>query len=333
MEERMRVSILGAGSWGITLASLLYKKGYDVILWEFEPERADRLRRERKAEEFLPGIEIESGIGITYTLKDVLNSNLLCFALPSQVVRGVAKEIKKIKSEVDFVVSGVKGLEQKTEKRISEVLKEELMIKRIVALSGPSIAYEVIKGGPTSIVAASEDIESAKEVQKIFSAPYFRVYTSEDVIGVELGGALKNVIVIASGICDGLGLGANAKGALLTRGLAEITRLGKAMGANPLTFAGLSGIGDLITTSFSKYSRNRYVGEEIGKGRKLKEILSSMVMVAEGVSTSRSVVALSKRYNIEMPISQTVYEVLFKGLSPKEGVRRLMERELKPEIW
>ena len=329
----MRVSILGAGSWGITLASLLYKKGYNILLWEFEPKRAEMLRRERRAEEFLPGIRIEKGIGITHILKDVVNSDLLIFALPSQVVRGVAREIGKIKPEIDFVVSGVKGLEQKTEKRISEVLKEELRIKRLVILSGPSIAYEVIKGTPTSVVAASEDIESAEEVQRILSTPYFRVYTSEDVIGVELGGALKNVIVIASGICDGLGLGANAKGALLTRGLAEITRLGKAMGANPLTFAGLSGIGDLITTSFSKYSRNRYVGEEIGKGRRLKDILSSMVMVAEGVSTSRSVVALSKRYNIEMPISQTVYEVLFEGLSPKEGVKRLMERELKPEIW
>ncbi len=329
----MRVSILGAGSWGITLASLLYKKGYNILLWEFEPKRAEMLRRERRAEEFLPGIRIEKGIGITHILKDVVNSDLLIFALPSQVVRGVAREIGKIKPEIDFVVSGVKGLEQKTEKRVSEVLKEELRIKRLVILSGPSIAYEVIKGTPTSVVAASEDIESAEEVQRILSTPYFRVYTSEDVIGVELGGALKNVIVIASGICDGLGLGANAKGALLTRGLAEITRLGKAMGANPLTFAGLSGIGDLITTSFSKYSRNRYVGEEIGKGRRLKDILSSMVMVAEGVSTSRSVVALSKRYNIEMPISQTVYEVLFEGLSPKEGVKRLMERELKPEIW
>lgn len=333
MEKRVRVSVLGAGSWGITLATLLYKKGYGVKLWEVEPERAELLRSMRRAEEFLPGIVIEEGIEITSDLREVLEFTPLIFATPTQVVREVARKIKNIKPEIDFVVSGVKGLEQKTNKRVSEILKEELKIEKLVVISGPSIAYEVIKGTPTSVVASSEDGEVSKLVQRIFFTQNLRVYTSEDMVGVELGGALKNVIVIASGICDGLGLGANAKGALLTRGLAEITRMGKAMGADPLTFAGLSGIGDLITTAFSKYSRNRYVGEEIGKGRSLNSILSSMVMIAEGIPTSKSVKALSERYDIEMPISQTVYQILFEGLPPKEGVKRLMERELKPEIW
>jgi glycerol-3-phosphate dehydrogenase (NAD(P)+) len=217
--------------------------------------------------------------------------------------------------------------------RGSEILNQVLSPAGLSVLSGPSIAYEVARGVPTTVVAASPKPEIARQVQEIFSFDNFRVYTSRDVVGVELGGALKNVIVIAAGICDGLGLGVNAKGAILSRGLREITRLGTAMGADPLTFAGLSGMGDLVTTAFSLHSRNRWVGEQLGRGRPLSQILSSMVMVAEGVPTTRAAVELARAHKVEMPITQGVYEVCFEGLSPREGMRRLMERSLKPEVW
>ncbi|MCK4576161.1 NAD(P)-dependent glycerol-3-phosphate dehydrogenase, partial [candidate division WOR-3 bacterium] len=250
--------------------------------------------------------------------------------------RGVVENLRNCIDGEPLIVTVVKGIEKDTNKRMSEVIEDNLptLFKgKVVALSGPSIGNEVVRKIPTTVVAAGESATLNKKVQQEFSTSYFRVYTNKDIIGVELGGAVKNVIVIAAGMCDGMGLGANTKAALLTRGLAEIKRLGLKMGAKEETFSGLSGIGDLITTAFSKHSRNRYVGEELGKGRTLDEILSGMVMVAEGVNTTKSVMQLSKKYNINMPIAEEVYNVLFKRKKPEQGVYDLMTRELKKENW
>jgi glycerol-3-phosphate dehydrogenase (NAD(P)+) len=329
----MKVSFLGAGSWGLTLGTLLSRKGYEIRLWEINEERASRINKTRRADELLPGIPIPESLAITSNLKTVLeNPDLLVFALPSQALRGVAETIKTLPPRPVPVVSVIKGIENKTFKRMSEILTG-FGWDQVAAISGPSLAFEVIQGMPTSVVATSTDEELAREIQKIFSGDNFRIYTNPDIVGVELGGALKNVIVIASGICDGLGLGANTKGALLTRGLAEITRLGTMMGADPLTFSGLSGMGDLITTAFSPYSRNRSVGEALARGKTLNQILASMVMVAEGVETTVAAAGLARKYGVEMPITRIVYQVLFENLPPHNAIKLLLERSLKPELW
>lgn len=332
----MEVAILGAGNWGTTLAILLSKKGHEVTLWEFFSERAEKIRQDRENKDFLPGITIPREIRVTSQIGDIKGVGLVCFALPSHVMRSCSKLVAQVELDKSIVVSVAKGIEKETLKRMSEVLGEEIpesSRKGICALSGPSIASEVVRGTPTTVVAASSNQGVAEAVQEAIIGSTLRVYTNPDVIGVELGGALKNVIVIAAGVCDGLGLGANAKGALLTRGLAEITRLGVALGAEPSTFAGLSGMGDLITTSFSSHSRNRYLGEEIAKGRSLNDILSSMVMVAEGVNTTLSARELAKRYSVEMPITEQVYLTLFEGKPPRDAISHLMLREPKPEVW
>ncbi|MBI4722960.1 MAG: NAD(P)-dependent glycerol-3-phosphate dehydrogenase [Candidatus Stahlbacteria bacterium] len=323
----MKVTILGAGNWGTTLAILLAKKA-SVTLWTIE--KIDG----RENKKYLPGYEIPANILITESLPVAIEgAGLIIFAIPSQVMREVAKQISAYGHKTAILLSVSKGIENKTLKIMSELLEEEIKCSysHICALSGPTIAREVIRGLPTSCVAASSNEGTAKIVQKLFNSTRFRVYTSTDIIGVELGGAIKNVISLASGICDGLGLGANAKGSLLTRGIREITRLGVAMGANASTFAGLSGIGDLITTSFSEHSRNRWVGEQIGKGKSLKEVLSQMVEVAEGVSTTLSVIELSGRFSVPMPITQEVYEILYNGKTPLSGMQDLMTREPKSE--
>ncbi len=329
----MKISFLGAGSWGLTLGTLLLRKGYQLQLWEINQERVERIKRSHRADELLPGFPIPDELAITSNLDTVLKKpNLLVFAIPSQAMLGTLETVKRTAPRSVPVVSVIKGIENTTLKRMSEILAD-FGFDKIVAISGPSLAYEVIKGMPTSVVAASLDGNLASEVQSVFSQETFRVYTNPDIIGVELGGALKNVIVIASGICDGLGLGANTKGALLTRGLAEITRLGTIMGADPLTFSGLSGMGDLFTTAISPYSRNRAVGEALAKGKTLKEILASMVMVAEGVDTTVAAVRLAKKYQIELPITQVVYQILMGKLAPQDGIKMLLERSLKPERW
>lgn len=332
----MRITILGAGNWGTTLAILLAKK-VAVTLWTIERIEG------RENKKYLPGYEIPKEVKITESLASAIKeADLLVFALPSQVIREVAKNVGATLAvakpngdgqALPLLLSVAKGIETKSLKRLSEILEEETGVpyERICVLSGPTIAREVVKGFPTSCVVAGVNEGKAREVQKLFNSPSFRVYTSTDVIGVELGGALKNIIALAAGICDGLGLGSNTKGSLLTRGIREITRLGVRMGADPLTFAGLSGIGDLITTAFSEHSRNRWVGEQIGRGKSLNEVLAQMVEVAEGVPTTLAAVELSKRYEVPLPITNEVYEILYNNKSPRAGMYDLMRREPKPE--
>lgn len=327
------VTILGAGNWGTTLALLLHKKEHKVKLWEFYPERASRLNDLRENREFLPGFAIPDVIEITSDIyESIAQSEILIFALPSGAVRDVARKIGQKASSV-LLLNVSKGLEHDTLLRMSQVLSEEIPGGKVVSLSGPCIANEVAHGVPTTVVVASEDREVCERIQELLMTPNFRVYTHDDMIGVELGGALKNVIAIAAGMCDGIGLGANTKGALITRGLAEITRLGTSLGANPLTFAGLSGVGDLVTTCFSTHSRNRRVGEEIGRGKKLDQVLSELVMVAEGINTTRCAIRLSETASIEMPIAVEVHKVLFEEKHPKEAIAELMLRPPRPEIW
>jgi glycerol-3-phosphate dehydrogenase (NAD(P)+) len=333
----MKITILGAGNWGTALGLLLAEKGNEVILWEFFAEQAEQLKQERENRKFLPGFPFPENIHVTSSLEKALSEpEMAVFAVPSHTLRSVAEHTGKHLAGSPVLVSVVKGIEKDTLKRMSEVISENVPLAlsgRVVALSGPSIAHEVIRRIPTTVVAACGDVEIAAEVQRTFSTSSFRVYSSLDILGVELGGAVKNVIVIAAGICDGMGLGANTKAALLTRGLAEIKRLGLSMGAREETFSGLSGMGDLITTAFSAHSRNRHVGEELGKGRRLEEILGEMVMVAEGVKTTQSVMQLAQAYGVDMPITREVHQVLFEGKSPEQGVRDLMKRELKKENW
>ncbi|MCK4591483.1 MAG: NAD(P)H-dependent glycerol-3-phosphate dehydrogenase [Candidatus Latescibacteria bacterium] len=333
----MKIAVIGAGGWGTTLAILLFEQGHRVRLWEYDPDYAHRMVQEHSNPIFLPGIEIPAEILISSDLGQVLaSSEIVVFAVPSQFTRNVARKTSPFVSESTVVVSVAKGIEEDTLKRMSQVLREELNSmdeNAIVALSGPSHAEEVSRRIPTAVVVASPSEENRTKVQAIFMSPIFRVYTNRDTIGVELGGALKNVIAIATGICDGLGFGDNSKGALMTRGLAEITRLGVAMGAEPLTFAGLSGMGDLITTCISRHSRNRYVGEKIGKGNNLNQVLKEMKMVAEGVNTTRSALQLSRKLKVEMPITERIYAVLFQEEDPRTAVSQLMSRDAKPEIY
>ncbi len=328
----MKIGILGAGSWGITLGILLHKKGFRVTLYEHRPEKAELLRKVREDRKRLPGIRIPDSIGIVSDIEAVFPCDYVLFAVPSHTVREVAREIAHKKPEK--VVSAVKGLEVNTLQRMSQVLRKELGNKtKIAVLSGPSIAIEVAQEQPTSVVVAAEDEKFAEEVQMIFHTKRFRVYRSTDVIGVELGGALKNIIAIGAGVVDGMGFGANAKGALITRGLAEIMRLGVALGADPLTFSGLAGVGDLITTCFSKHSRNRYVGEELGKGRRIDEILRSMNSVAEGVRTTEAAYRLSRKTGVEMPVTWAIRSLLRGKMSSLEILGKLLDRHPKKEIY
>ena len=332
------ISVLGAGSWGIALANLCAKNGQKVFLWEFDSKAAQELQINRCREAVLPNTHIHDSIKITDNLQTAIeNSELSLLVVPSHVARSVIQKIAKLGYPMDFVlVSCAKGIENGTNMRMSEIVRDELLYLRyghFAVLSGPSHAEEVARGVPTAVVVASEDENVSQYVQNSLSAQCFRVYRSNDVAGVELGGALKNVIAIAAGICDGAGFGDNTKAALQPRGLAEISRLGRVLNANPLTFAGLSGMGDLIVTCMSKHSRNRFVGEEIGKGQTLDAILNNMTMVAEGVRTSKSVVALAEKYSVEMPICTEVFKVLFEGKEAKAAMEDLMGREIKPEVW
>jgi glycerol-3-phosphate dehydrogenase (NAD(P)+) len=330
-----KIAVLGAGGWGTALAILLHSNGHKVSLWEFFTERAHELQRARENVPFLPGVVVPREIEITDDIAEALEgASIIVFALPSHVMRDVAKLAAAHLTDKIISVNVAKGLERKTLKRMSQVLREELPQGiRIATLSGPSHAEEVSRGIPAAVVAASPDESMNLQIQMTFMTSYFRVYTNDDLIGTELAGSLKNVIAIAAGICDGLNYGDNTKGALLTRGLAEISRLGIAMGARPQTFAGLSGMGDLITTCVSKHSRNRYVGEQAGRGMKLKQVLDSMEMVAEGVNTTVSARSLAKMKKVEMPITEQVYLVLFEDKNPRQAVNDLMNRVAKAEIW
>ncbi|MBZ0263469.1 NAD(P)-dependent glycerol-3-phosphate dehydrogenase [bacterium] len=329
------ITVLGAGSWGTALAILLAKKDeHNVLMWEFRKDAAKKLQDERENREFLPDISFPESLQITSELNVAMEaSEAILVVIPSQFVRSALTNLKGDHSEKIWIGAS-KGIETSSLKRMSEVAEEmigESVHNRYVAFSGPSHAEEVARELPTSVVAACNDLEVAKKVQHWFSNPTFRVYASDDVIGVELGASLKNVVALATGMLDGLGLGDNTRGALLTRGLAEMTRLGVHLGGRPESFAGLSGMGDLITTCVSKHSRNRYVGEQLGLGRTLPDILKSMVMVAEGVETTRAVYHLAQKVGVEMPICDQVYRILFEGIAPEMAVRELMMRSLKVE--
>lgn len=330
------MTIIGAGNWGTTLAVMMAEKGHDVKLWEFRAEAAKKIQQERENKEFLPGIKLPDNISAYSDIeKSISDSQAIFWALPSQVLRSVCRNILPFLKPDLLLVSAIKGIEVSSLMRCSQVLEQELpgKVSRLTVLSGPNIAPEIARHIPSTTVVASKSPEDAKSVQEMLMSSYFRVYTGDDIIGLELGGSLKNIIAIAGGIIDGLGLGVNTKGALLTRGLVEITRLGVAFGARPETFAGLSGMGDLITTCFSQQSRNRSVGQQIGQGRKLADILKNMLMVAEGVETTKAAHLLSQKHNIEMPITQQMYRVLFEDKDPAEAVKDLMGRNAKAELW
>ncbi|UCE26801.1 MAG: NAD(P)H-dependent glycerol-3-phosphate dehydrogenase [Candidatus Coatesbacteria bacterium] len=333
MTAPLTIAVLGAGSWGVTLAKLLSEKGNDVRVWCFLDEEAEMLEAERERSDILPGVKLPESVFIsTDAAATADGADVVLFAVPSFGVRATAERIKETVSLNALAVSAAKGIEEGTYKRMTEVLESELSETRgVAALSGPSHAEEVSRKMPTTVTVASTDEAAAAELQELFMTPYFRVYTNDDVIGVEMGAALKNVIAIASGVADGLGFGDNSKGALLTRGLAEIKRLGVDMGARPETFAGLSGLGDLITTCMSRHSRNRYVGERLGRGEKLDDIVAGMKMVAEGVKTTRTARELARDRDVEMPITEEMYNVMFDGKDAREAVNDLMTREAKAE--
>ena len=331
----MKISVLGAGGWGTTLAILLHYNGHNVTLWEYKKSYARHLLKKRINTDYLPGIKIPKEILITSDIDEsVDNKNLIVMAVPSQFLRGVISNInyKSIKDAI--LVSVSKGIENKSLMTMSQMLKDvfpHINKNQIGVISGPSHAEEVSKRIPTAVVAASSDIETSKAIQAAFMTSYFRVYASTDILGVELGGAFKNIIAIGAGIIDGAGFGDNTKAAIMTRGVAEISRLGLAMGSRPETFAGLSGMGDLIVTCMSRHSRNRFVGEQIGKGRKLKEILKSMEQVAEGVETTRSAKQLAAKKGIDTPITNQVYKILFEDKDPVKATTDLMTRDMKAE--
>jgi glycerol-3-phosphate dehydrogenase (NAD(P)+) len=331
-----RITILGAGSWGMACARLLERNDHTVTLWAYDPREYQRLIRTRGDSEKLPEFTLADTINITNDLKaSLVDAHLVILAIPSQHVRSALRNSSGVVPPGISVVNLAKGVETGTLKRMSEVIREEwgILPLNIATLSGPSHAEEVAVDMPTTVVVAAASNDLALRVQAIFSGRAFRVYTSDDVVGVELGGSLKNVIAIASGIVDGLGFGDNTKGALITRGLAEMTRLGLAQGARLETFAGLSGLGDLVATCTSKHSRNRWVGEQIGRGKKLHEILLSMTMVAEGVETARSARDLAQRMGVEMPITDEVFQVLYEAKPPQAALGNLMGRTLKAEVW
>ena len=330
------VAVIGAGNWGTALANLLAKKGEKVVLWSFEPDVADSINREHANPRFLRGVPLHETLRATGDLNAaVRGARWLVSVSPAQHVRSVMQQAAPALHSEICVVSASKGIEIGTLESMDRVLLEVLpaQLPAPVFLSGPSFALEVARELPTAVTVASRDAGCAEKVQKLFQTPYFRVYTSSDVTGVELGGALKNVIALAAGMAVGLGLGHNALAALITRGLAEIARLGVALGADPLTFAGLAGMGDLILTCTGELSRNRTVGVELGKGRRLDEILNAMDTIAEGVSTARAAHALAQKHGIDMPIVDRVHAVLFEKASAREAVETLMLREPKAEQW
>jgi len=332
----MNAAVIGAGGWGTALARVLDECGHKVTLWSRREEFAKLLRDTRENTFYLPGILLSSSIEFTHAVDALSGNDLYVFALPSQETQSVVRSLSEHISHSNAIyVSASKGIELKTLKRVTEVISDALGVDKsqTVALSGPSHAEEVALNVPTAIVAASEDHATAREVQKAFFRPYFRVYSSSDVVGVELAGALKNVIAICAGITDTAGFGDNTKAALMTRGLAEMRRLGIALGAEEHTFSGLAGLGDLVATCGSKHSRNRFVGEQIGNGRKLPDILNEMKMIAEGVSTTESAKSLAELHKIEMPIVQETFKILFENKDPRQATNDLMTRDLKSERW
>ncbi|CCK79774.1 NAD(P)H-dependent glycerol-3-phosphate dehydrogenase [Desulfobacula toluolica] len=331
-----KIGVVGAGSWGTALAKLLADKGFVLDLWVFEQEVREQIETDRENKVFLPDIKLPDNIIPTNDLDiAVKDKNLVLVVVPSHCMRDVAGRIKDFINPGTIVVTASKGIENKTHLTMTQILEEKidfLSKENLAVLSGPSFAKEVANKVPTVVAAASISRDTAEYVQKIFSCPTFRVYINDDPIGTQIGGAVKNVLAIAAGICDGMSMGLNPRAALITRGLTEMNRLGTKLGADPLTLSGLAGVGDLLLTCTGDLSRNYTVGKQIGEGKKLDEIISEMRMVAEGVKTTRSVYNLSKKLGIDLPICNEVYSVLFEGRSVEETVERLMNRSLKHEL-
>ena len=326
------VAVIGDGGWGTALAALLAGRGVEVRLWSREPDYAREMARTRENPRFLPGVRIPAGVAITGDARSALGGAAIAVsAVPTQFVRPAWKPLARALPRGLPIVSVSKGLEVKTLRRPTEVLAEVAGARPLAVLSGPSHAEEVARGLPAAVVAASRSARLAREVQALFSTERFRVYRSADVAGVEIAGAAKNVVALAAGICDGLGLGDSAKAALITRGAVEIARLGAALGAKASTFHGLAGVGDLIVTCASRHGRNRAVGERLGRGESLASILAGMEMVAEGVPTARALVRLARRAGVEMPIAEEVHRVLFRGKEPRRALTDLMLRTPKSE--
>ncbi len=331
------VVVFGAGSWGTALAISLAMCDREVTLWARREEAAERMRSERHNPTYLAEAIIPASITVTASLEEAVQAKALwVIATPSHAVRDLAVKLAPYAHAGLIVVTVAKGIENQSLLTMTQVLAEVLdtvPASRIAALYGPSHAEELAAGKPTTAVAAAPSMEVARIIQGVFMAEHLRVYVNDDVLGVEIAGSVKNVMAIAAGMSDGIGYGDNAKAAIITRGMAEIKRLGLAMGAKASTFAGLAGIGDLVVTCTSRYSRNRYLGEEIGKGRTLKEVQESMQMVAEGVRTTASVYALAQQFGVEMPITEAVYKILFEGKAPAVAVQELMTRAAKHEDW
>ncbi|SFS94188.1 NAD(P)H-dependent glycerol-3-phosphate dehydrogenase [Marininema halotolerans] len=331
-----KTAVLGAGSWGTALASVLAENGQDVMLWARREDAAKEINHHHTNAKYLPGAQLPSNVRATSSIAEAVSGReFVLMVVPSQSVRAVAKEVAPHLVDDAVVAHASKGFELTSLKRISEVLKEELpttVAKRVAVLSGPSHAEEVICHSPTTVVVASENPEAAERTQALLNNSTFRVYTHPDVIGVEIGGSLKNIIALGAGLSDGLGFGDNAKAALITRGLAEMARLGMAMHAKPMTFAGLSGVGDLVATCTSKHSRNWRAGHLLSQGCSLDEMLSKMGMVVEGVKTTQAAYQLAKQYRVEMPITEELNKVLFANKDPRQAVEDLMARNMTDEM-
>lgn len=332
MDKKYSVAVLGDGGWGTALALVSQRRGNPTLLWSAFPDYAKFLKEKRENKKFLPGVSLPSGMEITSVLKEAVNfGEIIILAIPTQFLRNILHKLKEFDLSKKIIVSVAKGIEKKTHLRPSEIVTSILGPVKLVVLSGPSHAEEVARGIPTLVVAAAKDEKWAQQAHDALGDRGFRVYLQTDIVGAELGGSLKNVIAIAAGICDGLGFGDNTKSGLLTRGLLEMTKLGIRLGANPNTFFGLSGVGDLMTTCFSPHGRNLRVGRELGRGRKIQEILSGMEMVAEGVDTSEAVVELASRVGVELPIMKEVYNVLFRGKDCSRAVEDLLARDAREE--
>ena len=336
MEKQKKVTVAGAGSWGTALAMVLADNGHDVRIWGNKEEQIDEINGQHTNSFYLPEIKLPEAIRGYMSLEDSLEGvDTVILAVPTKAIREVVKKLNGASKQPITVVHVSKGIEPDTLMRISELIEQEAdesVIKDVVVLSGPSHAEEVSLRHPTTVTVSSKNMEAAEHIQDLFINKNFRVYTNPDIVGVEIGAALKNIIALAAGITDGLGYGDNAKAALMTRGLAEIARLGVVMGANPLTFAGLTGVGDLIVTCTSVHSRNWRAGNMLGQGQKLEDVLNNMGMVVEGVRTTKAAYQLAEKYNVKMPITKALHGVLFEGVGVREAVDALMSRDRKSEV-
>lgn len=333
---KRKIAVLGAGSWGTALAKVLAENGHEVVLWARRSEQVEEINQQHTNHQYLPDVSLPPSLRASHSIQDAVEGkDLIVFVVPSHTMRQVARQVYPwIRSDA-LVVHASKGFEAETQKRMSVVLEEELKDKLqhpVSVLSGPSHAEEVVRHCPTTVVVASHDEEIAEQIQMAFMNYHFRVYTNPDLIGVEVGGALKNIIALSSGLADGLKVGDNAKAALMTRGLAEIARLGVAMGAKPITFVGLAGVGDLVVTCTSQHSRNWRAGYMISQGKSLDQVQKEMGMVVEGVKTTYTAYKLSQQYQVEMPITEQLYLVLFEGKSPEQAVKDLMSRGRTKEL-